>query len=180
MVGDVGHDLAQCVDVAQVTGLGGQPARPVGDAGSLDEEVAGAAGRGECAELVGEHGLLPGPDAVHHGDVAGSLVQLLEQGAHGRDADAGAHEEHLAVFPHPGVQPAVGALDEHPGAGAQRREARGPVAEVCRREPQGPAVRGRGDRVGVGARPAGTVEEPPLEELAGAHRHPADPAAGRR
>ena len=75
MVGDVGHDLAQRLDVGEVAGLGGQPAVPAGHPRTLDQEVARTAGRGERRDLLGEHGLVPRARPVDHDDVAGGLVE---------------------------------------------------------------------------------------------------------
>ena len=84
----------------------------------------------------------------------------------------------------PGVEATVRALDEHPRARAAASASRcGAVADVGRGDPQVPAVRGGRQGVGVGPGPAGPVDEPPLEELAGGrpqrgHPGPADDDRG--
>ena len=76
-----------------------------------------------------------------------------------------------------GVQPAVGALDEHPGAGPQPGQPGRGVADRGGGEPQGVAVGGGGEGVGVGPGPAAAVEEAPGEELPAAGGEPVQVAA---
>ncbi len=78
---------------------------------------------------------------------------------------------------HAGVQPAVGALDEHPRPGPQRRQPGRGVTDRGGGQPERVAVRSGGQRVGVGPGPPAAVEEAPGEELPAASGEPVQVAA---
>lgn len=140
---------------------------------------AQASGDSEVLELGLEHRLVPGPDAVHDDDVARCLGELLGQGAQRGDADPGSQEQDLAGAAALSGQPAVGALDQHPGAGAKLAGLAAAVPEVFHGDPQR-GSRGRGgQRVRVGAAGAWAGQEPQQQELPGADGELVEVPAGQ-
>jgi hypothetical protein len=87
----------------------------------VDVDDPGAAQPGKLVEFGAEHGVLGPADPVDQGGLAGQVVQVLQQGADGGDADAGRHQHHPAALPRRPGQHAERPLDQHPGAGPQRR-----------------------------------------------------------
>ena len=95
----------------------------------------------------------------------------MEQGHQGGDPEPGGEDRD--AWPDADVRrhPPVRALDEHPGAGLERRDALAVVPPRPDREAQARGGRGTGQRERVAARPAGAAEEAPHEELPGGDPH---------
>ena len=177
-LGHVGHELGEGGRVGEVRRRGRQPGVAARHPGTFDGDVAGTLVPGQVEQLPGEDELVAAVGAVDHDDVAGVLVEPLEQGPDGGDPDPGTHEQHLAARADTRVEAAVRSFDEDPGARLHRPEPGGPVPHLSRSDPQAPAVGGCGEGVGVRAAPARSVQEAPLQELPRCHLQLLDPATG--
>ena len=113
VIGQVGDEVTQRVNVGQMGGVLGQPTGPPGRAPPENREDSGPAVPGDREQFVGEDQVGGLPSPINESDIARVLGQLLKQRTHGRHADARGDEQHLPTPPDPAVQTPVGTLDQH-------------------------------------------------------------------
>ena len=91
--------------------------------------------------------------------------QVLEDGAHRSDPDAGRDEQDLVAAARMCRDRAVGTFDGHPCADRDVRHGLGEVAERLDSHAEERRPRQCGYRVGMGLPPQVAVEKAPLQEL---------------
>ena len=146
--------------------------RPAARAGTR----RGPRGGGRTTPAPAERNLGLAAGAVDQGGLAAPVGQFAEQREQRRNADPAGQHHHRSARVRLAGQPPVRALDRRPGcraAGSATRALPSPRSLTVIRS-RSPVGVGR-QRVRVGPRPAGPVEEPPLEELPGPHRQPSQP-----